>query len=187
MLFITVRSASPADVPRVLQVVDQVKRLRHKRGTYPVSLPASPRSHIPSLHRSKRRRTTRRAQPIRRLRRPTTRPTAHQARRPPGERIHAPDEPNSPPKQDPNARTVSAARGAKRPAPASAAATRASSTRLPDAQVSVWPGPAATASASRAHPATEGAQVADGVRVAAAFSGSDPVLTTPDSPAVVAW
>jgi hypothetical protein len=31
MLFITVRSASPADVPRVLQVVDQVKRLRHKR------------------------------------------------------------------------------------------------------------------------------------------------------------
>ncbi|KAI0296565.1 hypothetical protein B0F90DRAFT_1811304 [Multifurca ochricompacta] len=33
MLFITVRSASPADVPKVLQVVEQVKRLRHKRGT----------------------------------------------------------------------------------------------------------------------------------------------------------
>jgi hypothetical protein len=32
MLFITVRSASPADVPRVLQVVEHVKRLRHKRG-----------------------------------------------------------------------------------------------------------------------------------------------------------
>ncbi|KAF8266153.1 hypothetical protein EI94DRAFT_1733905 [Lactarius quietus] len=31
MLFITVRSASPADVQRVLQVVEQVKRLRHKR------------------------------------------------------------------------------------------------------------------------------------------------------------
>ena len=33
MLFITVRSASPADVARVLQVVEQVTRLRHKRGT----------------------------------------------------------------------------------------------------------------------------------------------------------
>jgi hypothetical protein len=32
MLFITVRSASPADVPKVLQVVEHVKRLRHKRG-----------------------------------------------------------------------------------------------------------------------------------------------------------
>jgi len=31
MLFITIRSASPADVPKVLQVVEQVKRLRHKR------------------------------------------------------------------------------------------------------------------------------------------------------------
>ncbi|KAH9986102.1 hypothetical protein BJV74DRAFT_546014 [Russula compacta] len=31
MLFITVRSASPADVSKVLQVVEQVKRLRHKR------------------------------------------------------------------------------------------------------------------------------------------------------------
>lgn len=31
MLFITVRSASPADVPKVLQVVEHVKRLRHKR------------------------------------------------------------------------------------------------------------------------------------------------------------
>lgn len=37
MLFITVRSASPADVGRVLQVVEQVKRLRHKRGTCPIS------------------------------------------------------------------------------------------------------------------------------------------------------
>jgi hypothetical protein len=34
MLFITVRSASPADVPKVLQVVEHVKRLRHKRGNY---------------------------------------------------------------------------------------------------------------------------------------------------------
>ena len=32
MLFITVRSATPADVPKVLQVVEHVKRLRHKRG-----------------------------------------------------------------------------------------------------------------------------------------------------------
>ena len=39
MLFITVRSASPADVPRVLQVVEQVKRLQHKRGTWPFILP----------------------------------------------------------------------------------------------------------------------------------------------------
>jgi len=31
MLFITVCSASPADVPKVLQVVEHVKRLRHKR------------------------------------------------------------------------------------------------------------------------------------------------------------
>jgi len=31
MLFITIRSASPADVPKVLQVVEHVKRLRHKR------------------------------------------------------------------------------------------------------------------------------------------------------------
>lgn len=33
MLFITVCSASPADVPRVLQVVEQVEHLRHIRGT----------------------------------------------------------------------------------------------------------------------------------------------------------
>jgi hypothetical protein len=149
-------------------------------------LPAPHRSRMPPLHRSKRRRATRRAQPIRRLRRPTTRPTAHQARRPTRERIHATDEPNSPPKQDPNARTVSAARGTKRPTPASTAATCASSTRLPDAQVSVWPGTAAATSAPRAHPATERAQVADGVRVAAAFGISDPALTTPNAPAVVA-
>lgn len=47
MLFITVRSASPADVPRVLQVVDQVKRLRHKRGTFSTITPArtSPLTH----------------------------------------------------------------------------------------------------------------------------------------------
>ncbi|KAI9509788.1 hypothetical protein F5148DRAFT_1185190 [Russula earlei] len=31
MLFITIRSATPADVPKVLHVVEQVKRLRHKR------------------------------------------------------------------------------------------------------------------------------------------------------------
>ena len=34
MLFITVRSASSADVPKVLQVVEHVKRLRHKRGDF---------------------------------------------------------------------------------------------------------------------------------------------------------
>ena len=39
MLFITVRSASSADVPKVLQVVEHVKRLRHKRGN---SLPTIP-------------------------------------------------------------------------------------------------------------------------------------------------
>ncbi|KAL6299531.1 hypothetical protein BKA93DRAFT_829811 [Sparassis latifolia] len=32
MLFITVRSASPAQVPRVLRVVEETKRLRHKSG-----------------------------------------------------------------------------------------------------------------------------------------------------------
>jgi hypothetical protein len=103
MLFITVRSASPADVPRVLQVVDQVKRLRHKRGTYSRPHPAPHRSHLPSFRRSKRRRPPRRAQPIRRLRRPATCPTAHQARRSPGEHIHAPDESNRTSKQDPHA------------------------------------------------------------------------------------
>jgi hypothetical protein len=36
MLFITVRSASPTDVPKVLQVVEHVKRLRHKRGESPL-------------------------------------------------------------------------------------------------------------------------------------------------------
>jgi hypothetical protein len=39
MLFITVRSASPADVPKVLQVVEHVKRLRHKRGELTMSIP----------------------------------------------------------------------------------------------------------------------------------------------------
>ena len=48
MLFITVRSALPADVGRVLQVVDQVKRLRHKRSTCPIPLPCS----LPFTHPS---------------------------------------------------------------------------------------------------------------------------------------
>lgn len=45
MLFITVRSASPADVPKVLQVVEHVKRLRHKRGNDV----HSPRSYLSVL------------------------------------------------------------------------------------------------------------------------------------------
>jgi hypothetical protein len=186
MLFITVRSASPADVPRVLQVVDQVKRLRHKRGTYSRPHPALHRSHLPSFRRSKRRRPPRRAQPICRLRRPTARPTAHQARRSPGKHVHAPDESNRTSKQDPHARTVSASRG-KRPSTPAAAGTRASSC-LPDAQVAVRPCTAAAAtSAPRTHPASERVgRIADGVLVAAAISGSDPTLTTPDSPAFVA-
>jgi hypothetical protein len=40
MLFITVRSASPADVPKVLQVVEHVKRLRHKRGELTMTIPS---------------------------------------------------------------------------------------------------------------------------------------------------
>ncbi|KAI0060235.1 hypothetical protein BV25DRAFT_1871265 [Artomyces pyxidatus] len=32
MLFITIRSASPAEVPKVLKVVEEVKRIRHKNG-----------------------------------------------------------------------------------------------------------------------------------------------------------
>ena len=38
MLFVTVRSASPAEVPKVLQVVEQTKRLRHKAGELGVSM-----------------------------------------------------------------------------------------------------------------------------------------------------
>ncbi|KAA1475541.1 hypothetical protein DENSPDRAFT_842339, partial [Dentipellis sp. KUC8613] len=34
MLFITVRSAGAGQVPKVLQVVEQTKRIRHKRGAY---------------------------------------------------------------------------------------------------------------------------------------------------------
>ena len=51
MLFITVRSASPADVPRVLQVVEQIRRLRHKRGTYPTIYPSPhfPLTHLPFI------------------------------------------------------------------------------------------------------------------------------------------
>ena len=113
MLFITVRSASPADVPRVLQVVEHIRRLRHKRGKSPHHpFPHHTRSPIPSVHRSKRRRATRRAEPIRRLRRPTTRSATYQARRPPRKRIHAPDKPDCTPKQDPHARTVPATRAA---------------------------------------------------------------------------
>jgi hypothetical protein len=47
MLFITVRSASPADVPKVLQVVEHVKRLRHKRGELTMSSVPNPPPHIP--------------------------------------------------------------------------------------------------------------------------------------------
>ena len=55
MLFITVRSASPADVPKVLQVVEHVKRMRHKRGELTMSIPSvsrltpfyHPPPHIP--------------------------------------------------------------------------------------------------------------------------------------------
>ena len=48
MLFITIRSASPADVPKVLQVVEHVKRLRHKRGDYLLVLPYCPTRHFSS-------------------------------------------------------------------------------------------------------------------------------------------
>src|SRR6266702_271204 len=72
MLFITVRSASPADVSRVLQVVEQVKRLRHKRGTCPL-LPVLPAPLTRSFSRGDRRRAVRRTPPIRRLRSRTAR------------------------------------------------------------------------------------------------------------------
>ncbi len=57
MLFITIRSASPADVPKVLQVVEHVKRLRHKRGELTMSIPSIPTSRFTSelfLQRSTR-------------------------------------------------------------------------------------------------------------------------------------
>ena len=38
MLFVTVRSSSAAEVPKVLQVVEQAKRLRHKAGTCELGL-----------------------------------------------------------------------------------------------------------------------------------------------------
>jgi hypothetical protein len=44
MLFITVRSASPTDVPKVLQVVEHVKRMRHKRGELTMSIASVSRS-----------------------------------------------------------------------------------------------------------------------------------------------
>ena len=34
MLFISVRSATVENVPKVLRVVEEIKRLRHKAGTY---------------------------------------------------------------------------------------------------------------------------------------------------------
>jgi len=46
MLFITVRSASPADVPKVLQVVEHVKRLRHKRGELAMSIGSASRFRL---------------------------------------------------------------------------------------------------------------------------------------------
>jgi len=39
MLFISVRSATVENVPKVLRVVEEIKRLRHKAGMYcPVTL-----------------------------------------------------------------------------------------------------------------------------------------------------
>jgi len=39
MLFISVRSATVENVPKVLRVVEEIKRLRHKAGTHcPVTL-----------------------------------------------------------------------------------------------------------------------------------------------------
>lgn len=34
MLFISIRSASAAQVPKVLQVVEETKRIRHKAGKF---------------------------------------------------------------------------------------------------------------------------------------------------------
>jgi hypothetical protein len=34
MLFISLRSATVENVPKVLRVVEEIKRLRHKAGTY---------------------------------------------------------------------------------------------------------------------------------------------------------
>ena len=34
MLFVTIHSSSAADVPKVLQVVEETKRIRHKRGSH---------------------------------------------------------------------------------------------------------------------------------------------------------
>lgn len=34
MLFVTLRSSAPDQVPKVLQVVEQTKRIRHKAGAY---------------------------------------------------------------------------------------------------------------------------------------------------------
>ena len=34
MLFISVRSATVENVPKVLRVVEEIKRLRHKAGTF---------------------------------------------------------------------------------------------------------------------------------------------------------
>lgn len=95
MLFITVRSASPADVQRVLQVVEQVRRLRHKRGKR-FCPPTFSRTHARALlHRGKSRCATRRTSPIRRLRLATTRSTTYQARWPPSKKhIYASIEPN---------------------------------------------------------------------------------------------
>ena len=47
MLFISVRSTTVENVPKVLRVVEEVKRLRHKAGTLlPVTLPLSAQSVV---------------------------------------------------------------------------------------------------------------------------------------------
>ena len=52
MLFITLTSASAAQVPKVLQVVEQTKRLRHISGTFSIliSLLSSYRTCINRMH-----------------------------------------------------------------------------------------------------------------------------------------
>lgn len=92
MLFITVRSASPADVPKVLQVVEHVKRLRHKRGD---SLLLSDYLYVPLIRITRRQceGSIRRPPPICRVRLAAHGAATHQARRFSTERVHAAVEP----------------------------------------------------------------------------------------------